>query len=99
MSVFDPRVLARIERLELRARQVVEGFMIGVHRSPYRGISTDFAEHRLYSQETTRGISIGKSTPASIASTSRNMSRIPISKCASWSIAVVRCSSAAANRR
>jgi uncharacterized protein (DUF58 family) len=50
MSVFDPHVIARIERLELRARQVAEGFQIGAHRSPYRGISTDFAEHRLYAQ-------------------------------------------------
>jgi uncharacterized protein (DUF58 family) len=50
MSIFDPNVIARIEQLELRARQVVEGFMVGVHRSPYRGISTDFAEHRLYAQ-------------------------------------------------
>jgi uncharacterized protein (DUF58 family) len=50
MNPFDPRVIARIEHLELRARQVVEGFLVGVHRSPYRGISTDFAEHRLYAQ-------------------------------------------------
>jgi uncharacterized protein (DUF58 family) len=50
MNPFDPHIIARIEQLELRARQVVEGFMVGIHRSPYRGISTDFAEHRLYAQ-------------------------------------------------
>jgi uncharacterized protein (DUF58 family) len=50
VSVFDPHVIARIERLELRARRLVEGFMIGIHRSPYHGISTDFAEHRHYVQ-------------------------------------------------
>ena len=49
-SIFDPRVIASIDRLELRARRLVEGFMVGIHRSPYRGVSTDFAEHRLYSQ-------------------------------------------------
>lgn len=50
MSVFDPHVIARIDRLELRARTIVEGFMLGIHRSPYHGISTDFAEHRHYVQ-------------------------------------------------
>jgi uncharacterized protein (DUF58 family) len=50
MNVFDPHIIARIERLELRARRLVEGYMIGIHRSPYRGISTDFAEHRHYVQ-------------------------------------------------
>src|SRR5437764_6025947 len=47
-ACFDPQVLARISRLDLRARRVVEGFMVGIHKSPYRGISTDFAEHRHY---------------------------------------------------
>lgn len=50
MNIFDPHVIGRIERLELRARRLVEGFMIGIHRSPYHGISTDFAEHRHYVQ-------------------------------------------------
>src|SRR5262249_50608439 len=50
MNSFDPHVIARIEHLDLRARQVVEGFMVGIRRSPYRGIRTDFAEHRLYTQ-------------------------------------------------
>lgn len=43
-----PEVLARIGNLELLARTVVEGFLSGLHRSPYRGRSTDFAEHRGY---------------------------------------------------
>ena len=50
MNVFDPHIIARIDRLELRARTIVEGFMLGIHRSPYHGISTDFAEHRHYVQ-------------------------------------------------
>ena len=45
---IDPRVLARISRLDLLARTVVEGFIGGLHRSPYRGLSVDFAEHRQY---------------------------------------------------
>jgi uncharacterized protein (DUF58 family) len=43
-----PEVLARIGSLELIARTVVEGFIGGLHRSPYLGFSTDFAEHRQY---------------------------------------------------
>jgi uncharacterized protein (DUF58 family) len=43
-----PEVLARISSLELIARSVVEGFIAGLHRSPYLGVSTDFAEHRPY---------------------------------------------------
>jgi uncharacterized protein (DUF58 family) len=43
-----PEVLARIGTLELLARTVVDGFLSGLHRSPYLGRSTDFAEHRAY---------------------------------------------------
>ncbi|HMO38707.1 MAG TPA: DUF58 domain-containing protein [Saprospiraceae bacterium] len=43
--------------LELLARQVVEGFIIGLHKSPFHGFSVEFAEHRLYNQgESTRNI-------------------------------------------
>lgn len=44
----DPRVLSRIDNLELVARTVVDGFLNGLHRSPYLGLSLDFAEHRAY---------------------------------------------------
>ena len=44
----DPSVLGRIANLELLARTVVEGFISGLHRSPYLGRSVDFAEHRPY---------------------------------------------------
>jgi uncharacterized protein (DUF58 family) len=44
----DPVVLARIGNLELMARAVVDGFINGIHRSPYFGASVDFAEHRGY---------------------------------------------------
>jgi uncharacterized protein (DUF58 family) len=45
---LDPRVLARIGDLQLVAKTVVEGFINGLHRSPYLGRSLDFAEHRAY---------------------------------------------------
>ena len=44
----DPKVLARIGNLELVARSVVDGFINGMHRSPFFGASVDFAEHRGY---------------------------------------------------
>ncbi len=46
---LDPKVLAKINGLELRARMAVEGYFIGTHRSPYRGLSVEFADHRSYS--------------------------------------------------
>ncbi len=45
---LSPEVLVRINSLELVARAIVEGFISGLHRSPYLGFSTDFAEHRQY---------------------------------------------------
>lgn len=45
---LDPRTLAKIQGLELRARHIVEGYVSGVHRSPYHGFSIEFAEHREY---------------------------------------------------
>jgi uncharacterized protein (DUF58 family) len=45
---LDPAVLSRISNLELLARTVVDGFINGLHRSPYLGLSLDFAEHRGY---------------------------------------------------
>ena len=44
----DPKVLARIGSLDLLARNVVNGFINGLHRAPYFGASIDFAEHRGY---------------------------------------------------
>src|SRR5678816_2382897 len=45
---LDPELLGRIGSLELLARAVVEGFMSGLHRSPYTGFSTEFTEYRQY---------------------------------------------------
>lgn len=47
-NYLDPRVLNKVARLELRARLVVEGFVTGMHKSPYRGFSVEFAQHREY---------------------------------------------------
>jgi uncharacterized protein (DUF58 family) len=44
----DPTVLAQYSRLALRAREVVEGLLGGGHKSPFKGISVEFAEHRQY---------------------------------------------------
>ncbi|HET6201795.1 MAG TPA: DUF58 domain-containing protein [Planctomycetota bacterium] len=46
--LLDPQILNKIGRLELRARLLVEGFLAGLHRSPYKGVSVDFREHREY---------------------------------------------------
>jgi uncharacterized protein (DUF58 family) len=46
--ILPPEALARIHRLEIEARQVVEGFLSGQHRSPYFGQSIEFVQHREY---------------------------------------------------
>ena len=45
---FDPAALAKYGRLALVARNLVVGFLTGVHKSPYKGFSVEFAEHRQY---------------------------------------------------
>ena len=45
---LDPAVIARLATLELKARAIVEGFISGLHRSPFRGFSVEFAEYRPY---------------------------------------------------
>jgi uncharacterized protein (DUF58 family) len=47
--LLDPQMLARLQRSPLRSRAVVEGYVAGVHRSPFHGFSVEFAEHREYS--------------------------------------------------
>lgn len=54
---IDPDVPQRFGILELLARQVVEGFITGLHKSPFHGFSVEFAEHRIYNPgESTRNI-------------------------------------------
>ena len=45
---MDPSVISKIDNLSLKARLVVEGFIIGMHKSPYHGFSVEFSEHRPY---------------------------------------------------
>jgi len=49
-SFFDQYDLKQIEDLDLFAKQVVEGFIIGLHKSPFHGFSVEFSEHRLFNQ-------------------------------------------------
>ena len=46
---FDPQTLAKLAGLDLKARLIVEGYLTGLHKSPYSGFSVEFAEHREYS--------------------------------------------------
>src|SRR5215831_16313114 len=45
---LDPAVVSRLGTLELKARTIVEGFLSGLHRSPFKGFSVEFAEYRQY---------------------------------------------------
>lgn len=45
---LDPRVASQLATMELRARLIVEGFLTGLHRSPFHGFSAEFSEHRAY---------------------------------------------------
>ena len=48
--LLDPELLTRLAPLDLKAKTIVEGFISGLHRSPYHGFSVEFAEHRPYNQ-------------------------------------------------
>jgi len=57
MKLLENYDVRDLGNLELLAKQVVEGFIIGLHKSPFHGFSVEFAEHRLYNQgEDTRNI-------------------------------------------
>jgi uncharacterized protein (DUF58 family) len=47
-SFIDPQTVMRIKNLQMRARVVVQGFLAGMHRSPYHGFSVEFSEYRAY---------------------------------------------------
>ena len=48
LRFIDPAIIARLGTMELKARTVVEGFLAGLHRSPFKGFSVEFAEYRQY---------------------------------------------------
>lgn len=57
METIDQQLLQQFTHLELIAKQVVEGFITGLHKSPFHGFSVEFAEHRLYNKgESTKHI-------------------------------------------
>ena len=57
METINQQPLQQFTHLELIAKQVVEGFITGLHKSPFHGFSVEFAEHRLYNKgESTRHI-------------------------------------------
>ena len=45
---LDPTAISQLKNMEMRARLIVEGFITGLHKSPYHGFSVEFAEHRPY---------------------------------------------------
>src|SRR3712207_8678491 len=45
---LEPLTLAKVRSLELQARLIVEGYLSGMHKSPYHGFSVEFAQHREY---------------------------------------------------
>src|SRR5438552_12584028 len=47
-QLSDPQVISAVARLEFHAREVMEGVISGLHKSPYHGFSVEFAQHREY---------------------------------------------------
>jgi len=45
---LSEELIAKIDKFKLKARLIVEGFMIGLHKSPYHGFSVEFSDHRQY---------------------------------------------------
>jgi hypothetical protein len=77
-SYLDPLTISRGENLGILARQVVEGYRVGEHRSPFKGFAIEF------------GTSIGKSSDAPTAIISSSTSRTRIWSCSFWSMAASR---------
>lgn len=50
MSIFTDESAAKLKKLQLFAKSIVEGFLVGLHRSPYHGFSVEFSDHREYNE-------------------------------------------------
>lgn len=48
MPLLDNEALARLKKFQLQTKSIVEGFLIGLHKSPYHGFSVEFSDHRQY---------------------------------------------------
>jgi len=47
-NLLTDETIAKLKRFQLSAQQIVEGFLIGLHKSPYHGFSVEFSDHRQY---------------------------------------------------
>ena len=78
---LDPTALAKIGNLELIAKFVVEGFISGLHKSPYHGFSVEFAQYRNICPAMISNISTGKPMDEPIGTTSSSLRRKPNLNC------------------
>ena len=90
LRFLDPAVIARLGTMELKARTVVEGFVSGLHRSPYKGFSVEFADTGSICPATISLHSTGRCTRAAIVTTSRSSRKRPISRRTCCSISARR---------
>ena len=67
-----PEVIRQVARLDLRAKFIVEGFLTGLHSSPFHGFSVEFSEHRKYNPGDDLKTSTGTSTPRPASTSSRS---------------------------
>ena len=91
LRFLDPAVIARLGTMELKARTVVEGFLSGLHRSPYKGFSVEFADTGSTCRATTSPRSTGRYTREAIATTSRSSRKKPTSNVICCSTSARRC--------
>lgn len=48
MALLTDETAAKLRRFQLQSKEIVEGFLVGLHKSPYHGFSVEFADHREY---------------------------------------------------
>jgi hypothetical protein len=77
IDLLDPFEVSRLGGLELVSEGVVEGFLAGLHRSPRRGFSVEFAEHRMYQPATSCATSTGRYWGAMTGFTSSSLKKRP----------------------
>jgi len=77
---LSPEMLKKLAHLNIRSRSVVEGSMTGAHRSPFKGFSTEFADHRQYVKGDDLRHLDWRVTRARTATISSSSKRIPTSR-------------------
>ena len=88
---LDPKDLSRLANHQVLARRVVEGFCSGLHRSPHKGFSVEFKQHRAYTPGDEIRRLTGKFLPKRTASMFGNMRKRPTSDVTCSSMPVVPC--------